>query len=452
VTGRRAGRYDVFVIGGGSAGSEVAFGAARAGLRVGLAESDRLGGECTFTGCVPTKALIRTATLAAEARRADAFGVRIPSVEVDLPAVQARVRSVVERHASGAAPFERAGIDVVPRAARVAGPREVELDDGMRIDADRIVIATGSDPVIPPIPGLADGPVWTNAEAIWSPKEVPASLVVLGAGAIGIEFAQIYARFGAQVTVVEASEQVLPSEDVDAARALTGALVADGIEVATATKIERASHDADGWSLTGGDRSFHAHEVLVATGRKPAGDVHDLAGAGVEVDESGAPLLDQHLRTTAPSIWAAGDATGALLFTHVANYEAGVVVDAIKDRPRSRDYRVVPRVTYSSPEVASVGLTESEAVERGAIRIGQVDLAENERAQIDDRPFGVVKVIADAEGRLLGGHIVAPEAGTMIHELVAMMAADAPAAAGAAAIHAYPTLSESVKAALAAVG
>jgi thioredoxin reductase len=223
VTGRRAGRYDVFVIGGGSAGSEVAFGAARAGLRVGLAESDRLGGECTFTGCVPTKALIRTATLAAEARRADAFGVRIPSVEVDLPAVQARVRSVVERHASGAAPFERAGIDVVPRAARVAGPREVELDDGMRIDADRIVIATGSDPVIPPIPGLADGPVWTNAEAIWSPKEVPASLVVLGAGAIGIEFAQIYARFGAQVTVVEASEQVLPSEDVDAARALTGA-------------------------------------------------------------------------------------------------------------------------------------------------------------------------------------------------------------------------------------
>jgi pyruvate/2-oxoglutarate dehydrogenase complex dihydrolipoamide dehydrogenase (E3) component len=267
VTGLRAGRYDVFVIGGGSAGSEVAFGAARAGLRVGLAESDRLGGECTFTGCVPTKALIRTATLAAEARRADAFGVRIPSVEVDLPAVQARVRSVVERHASGAAPFERAGIDVVPRAARVAGPREVELDDGMRIDADRIVIATGSDPVIPPIPGLADGPVWTNAEAIWSPKEVPASLVVLGAGAIGIEFAQIYARFGAQVTVVEASEQVLPSEDVDAARALTGALVADGIEAATATKIERASHDADGWSLTGGDRSFHADEVLVATGR-----------------------------------------------------------------------------------------------------------------------------------------------------------------------------------------
>jgi pyruvate/2-oxoglutarate dehydrogenase complex dihydrolipoamide dehydrogenase (E3) component len=358
----------------------------------------------------------------------------------------------VERHASGADPFERAGIDVVPRAARVAGPREVELDDGMRIDADRIVIATGSDPVIPPIPGLADGPVWTNAEAIWSPKEVPASLVVLGAGAIGIEFAQIYARFGAQVTVLEASEQILPSEDADAARALTGALVADGIEVVTATDIERASHDVDGWTLLAGDRSFHADEVLVATGRRPAGDGHDLAGAGVEVDEDGAPLLDQHLRTTAASIWAAGDATGDLLFTHVANYEAGVVVDAITDRPRSRDYRVVPRVTYSSPEVASVGLTESEAVERGAIRVGQVDLAENERARIDDRPLGVVKVIADAEGRLLGGHIVAPEAGAMIHELVAMMAADAPAATGAAAIHAYPTLSESVKAALAAVG
>jgi dihydrolipoamide dehydrogenase len=254
------------------------------------------------------------------------------------------------------------------------------------------------------------------------------------------------------VTVVESSEHVLPNEDANAARSLTPALVADGIEVVTGTEIQRASHDVDGWTLVAGDRTFHADEVLVATGRRPAGDAYELAAAGIEVDEDGAPLLDHHLRTTVPSIWAAGDVTGDLLFTHVANYEAGVVVDAITERPRSRDYRVVPRVTFSSPEVASVGLTEAEAAERGAIRIGQIDLAENERARIDDRPLGLVKVIADAEGRLLGGHIVAPEAGGMIHELVAAMAADTPAPTVANAIHAYPTLSESVQAALAALG
>jgi pyruvate/2-oxoglutarate dehydrogenase complex dihydrolipoamide dehydrogenase (E3) component len=442
-------KYDVFVIGGGSAGSEAALGLARTGgFRIGLAERDRLGGECTFSGCVPTKAMIRAATLAAEARGAGRFGVEIGSVEVDLAAVQARVRAIVASHAGRAEAFERAGVDVVLRGARIVGPHDVELDDGTKIEADRIVLATGSDAVVPPIPGLAEGPVWTNSEAIWGPRTVPGSLAVIGGGAIGIEFAQIYARFGARVTVLETSDHILPSEDADAAASLAPALEADGIDLVTGIEIERAIHGPDGWTLAGPDRAFRADEVLVSTGRRPIADEHDLDAAGVSVDERGAPLLDEHLRTTAPSVWAAGDATGELLFTHVANYEARVVVDAITGRPRPRDYRVVPRVTFSSPEVASVGVTERQAVESGEIRVGTVDLADNERAQIDDRRHGLVKVITDAEGRLVGGHIVAPEAGSMIHELVAMMAANAPIQAAAHAIHAYPTLSESMSAAL----
>ncbi|OFW78155.1 MAG: hypothetical protein A2Z48_01775 [Actinobacteria bacterium RBG_19FT_COMBO_70_19] len=447
-------RYDVFVIGGGGTGSEVAFQLGeRSDLKVAIAERDKLGGECNHYGCVPTKVMLRSAKIAAQSRDAARFGVRIGGgVEVDLHAVRRRAREVVDSQSGeGAAPFERIGIRVLLEEARLVGDHRIETASGERIEADRIVLATGTEATVPPIPGLAEGPYWTNKEAIWAPERVPDSLVVIGAGAIGIEFAQIYARFGSTVTMLEALPHILPNEDEEAAASLVPAFEAEGIGIRAGTSIERAEHDGRGWtvSLTGG-QTLRSDELLVATGRRPVFDVHDLAAAGVALDEHGRPVLTGTLRTTNPAVWAAGDATGDLLFTHVGSYEAELVVDDLLGRPRPRDYRVVPRVTFCDPEVASVGLTERQAREAGLnVRTSALRFEDNERAHIDGRTAGLVKLVGDARtGELLGGHIVGEEAGAMIHEVVALMAARTPAAVAGAAIHAYPTLSESVKGAL----
>jgi pyruvate/2-oxoglutarate dehydrogenase complex dihydrolipoamide dehydrogenase (E3) component len=450
-------RFDVFVIGGGGTGSEVAFRLGHeSGLRVAMAERDRLGGECNNYGCVPTKVMLRSAKIAALARDAERFGVHIPTVEIDFGAVMGRVRAVIDASSGEeAGPFEELGITVLKDDARLVGPHEIEMADGTRIVADRIVLATGTTSQTPPIPGLDSAAFWTNRQAIWAPTAVPASLAIIGAGAIGVEFAQLYARFGTRVTVVEVAPRILPNEDEAAAAALVPALEQEGIELRAGVTIRRASHDDKGWWVETGDGEIvRADELLVAAGRTPNLDGHDLAAAGVTLDDQGKPILGETLRTTSLDIWAAGDATGELLFTHVGSYEAGLVVDDILGRPRARDYRVVPRVTFCDPEVASVGLTESQAREAGyAVRTSVVPIAENERATIDGSGFGVVKLVADAtDGQLLGGHIVADGAGAMIHEVVAMMAGHVAAPTIGDAIHAYPTLSESVKAAAAQLG
>lgn len=442
-------RFDAFVIGGGGTGSEVVFGLSERGMRVAIAERDKLGGECNNYGCVPTKVMLRSAKIAALARDAGRFGVQIPSVTIDLPAIQQRARDVIDAQSGeGAAPFERAGIRVFLQEARLIGPHRIELGDGTQIEADRVVLTTGTEATVPPIDGLTDGPFWTNKEAIWEPTAPPSSLAVIGAGAIGIEFAQIYSRFGTNVTVLEALPHILPAEDDEAAASLVPALEAERIVVRTSVKIESARHTPEGWRIElQGDETVRADELLVATGRRPVFDGHDLKAAGVELDDSGRPILSETLRTTGPEVWAAGDATGELLFTHVGGYEADIVVDDIVGRPRARDYRVVPKVTFCDPEVASVGLTEREAREQGHdVRTAVSTLSDNERAHIEGSTQGLVKLVADAgSGELLGGHIVGDEAGAMIHEVVAVMAERATAENTGDAIHAYPTLSESVK-------
>ena len=444
--------FDVFVIGGGGTGSEIVERIAMpGGLRVGMAERDRLGGECNWYGCVPSKIMLRSAKVAALARSAGRFGVRVPTVEVDFEAVRARARRIIEHNtAAGSLPFTEKGARVIFDDVRVTGPNELETSAGRRILADRIVFATGTEAVVPPIDGLREGPYWTNKEAIWHEGGVPASLAVIGGGPIGLEFAQIYARFGGQVTVVEAFERVLPAEDEDSALAIRQALQADGIEILTGAKILSARHGGGGWCIGIEGRSpLHAEELLVATGRRPVFEGHDLDAAGVRLDNQGRPVLGETLRTTARSIWAAGDATGELLFTHVGDYEAGLVVDDILGRPRPRDYRVVPKVTYCDPEVASVGLTEQAAREDGhEVVTATARLKDSERAVIEGKPEGHVKLVADARtGELLGGHIVGDAAGEMIHEVVVAMAGRVPARAAADAMHAYPTISEAVRSA-----
>ena len=444
--------FDVFVIGGGGTGSEVAFSLARhGGLRVGIAERDRLGGECNNYGCVPTKAMLASAKVAASARGASRYGVRVPSVEVDFPAVIRRAREIIDSQSGeGPKPFEEQGIRVFLQEARLVGPHQVELADGTRVEAENIVLATGSEAAVPPVEGLRDGPFWTNKEAIWSAKEVPSSLAVIGSGPIGLEFAQMYSRFGAEVTVVELAERVLPGEDEDSSIALCDALEAEGIRLLCDTTSYHAGHDGTEWHVDfDDDQHVHAEQLLVAIGRRPVFEVHDLAAAGVELNDKGWPALDEHLRTTADGIWAAGDATGELLFTHVGTYEAELVVDDVVGRPRTRDYRVVPRVTFTEPEVGSVGLTEAGAGEEGHdVVTSLVRFEDNERAHLEGHTFGIVKLVADrSTGELLGGHVVGEGAGEMIHQVVVAMAGRIPPGVVADTIHAYPTLSESVRSA-----
>jgi len=443
-------RFDVFVVGAGACGSEIALTlAGQSGLRIGLAERDRLGGECANYGCDPTKTMLQSAKVAAQARRAGRFGVRTGTVEVDFAKVMARVRELVASSTGeGHKPFREAGVTVVPEEVRLVGPRRLEDASGRRIHAERIVLAVGTDPTAPPIPGLEDSPYWTNREAIWAPERVPASLGVIGAGPIGVEFAQLYARFGSRVTVLEAADRLLPPADADAGAALLPALEEDGVTVLTGVKVTAAEHRAgSGWVLrVEGRRDVEVTELLVAAGRRPRLSGHDLAAAGVELDGD-RPVLDQRLRTTADGVWAAGDATGELLFTHVADYEAALVVADLLGRPAQRDYRVVPNVTYCDPEVAGVGATEEAAREDGReVATALVRLADNERARIAGQPHGIVKLVADARsGELLGGHLVAESAGELLGEVIAVMAGRIPVGAVGAAIHPYPTLSQSVQ-------
>lgn len=450
-------RVDVFVIGGGGTGSDVTYALAGAGMNVVMAEREVLGGECANFGCDPTKAMLKAARVAATARRAGEYGIRVGRVEVDFPAVMRRVRALIdEETGEGARPYEERGARVLLQEARLTGPHRVETADGTTWEADRVVLATGSAASAPPIDGLADGGYWTNREAIWHGEDVPESLAILGAGAIGVEFAQIYARFGARVTVVEALDRVLPLEDRDSSAAIETALRQEGIHFLTGARVERAQRTADGgWRLAvAGGPAVVAERLLVATGRHPVLDGHVLAAAGVELDEQGRPRLTDTLRTTAPHIWAGGDATGDLLFTHVGGYEASVIVADVLGRPFPADYRVVPRVTFCQPEVASVGLTEEQARADGrAIRVGSVPFADGTRSFLEGESAWHVKVVADAQSReVLGGHIVGEAAGELLGEVIVAMAGRVPASVAGRAIHPYPTRSETVHAAMRVAG
>jgi len=443
-------RFDVFVVGGGGTGSEVAFSLARRSkLKIGIAERDKLGGECNHYGCVPTKVMLKSAKVAASARGADEFGVHTGDVHVDFGAVMKRARSIIDGFSGGGAkPFEEQGVTVLFDEVRLVGPHRLESAAGQIIEAEHIVLATGTEATAPPVPGLDGAPYWTNREAIWGSDHVPSSLIVLGSGPIGIEFAQVYARFGAAVTVVELFDRILYVEDPDSSAAMVPVLEGDGMKLLTGAKTTKVEHDTNGWRLfiDGRPDPVESEALLVATGRKPCFDEHDLEAAGVQMKE-GKPVLDETLRTTGEKVWVAGDATGELLFTHIGGYEAEIVVDDILGTRRARDYRVVPKVTYCEPEVASVGITEEAARKEGRdVVTSLLQIGDNERAVIEGVTHGIVKLVADrSSGELLGGHIVAETAGDMIHEVVAAMATRAPIEAVAEAIHSYPTLSESLK-------
>jgi pyruvate/2-oxoglutarate dehydrogenase complex dihydrolipoamide dehydrogenase (E3) component len=442
---------DAVVIGMGPGGEDVAGRLAEAGLDVVGIECGLVGGECPYWGCVPSKMAIRAANLLAEARRVRGMAGEA-TVVPDWSPVAARIRQeatdgwddrvAVER-------FRNKGGRFVRGEGRILGPGRVLAGDSEISVRRAIVVATGARPVIPPVPGLDAIPYWTNREAMEA-KEVPSSLVVLGGGAVGTELGQVFARFGSRVTIVEALDRLLPADEPEAADALARALAADGIDVRVGTAAHEVRRDGHRFAVALADGSVVTGEqVLVATGRRPDPAAVGLDRVGVPAD--GAVPVDAHMRV-APGVWAVGDVTGVGAFTHVAYYQARIAVADILGLPhRPADYRALPRVTFTDPEVGAVGMTEAQARAAGiAVRTGLAAVPASARGWIHKAGNeGVVKLVADGrQGVLVGATAAGPAGGEVIGMLALAVWLRAPLEALAAMIYAYPTFHRAVEDAL----
>lgn len=444
-------RYHLVVIGAGTAGLVSAAIAAGLGARVALIERHMFGGDCLNFGCVPSKAVIRAARAWHEARRAASdFGGPPVSGDGDFGAVMGRLRRLRAdlSQVDGVERFRSLGIDVFLGAATFTSPETVSVG-GATLRFRRAIIATGARAARPPIPGLADTPFDTN-ETIFSATERPARLVVIGGGPIGAELAQSFARFGSRVTIVHTDAHVLPREDRDAAAVVAASLTADGVQLVNEARIDRVSHDGSQFTVhlagEGSAARLDADRLLVATGRAPNVDGLNLETAGVQFTRQGV-TVDDRLRTTNPRVYAIGDVSSRLQFTHMADAQARLVVaNALFfgiGGGRASDL-VVPRVTYTDPEVAHVGMTIDEAAAAGqAIDTIRIDLDDNDRARLDGDVHGFLKVhLAAGSDRIVGATLVASHAGEMIGEMAVAITNRVGLGAIGKTIHAYPTQAE----------
>jgi pyruvate/2-oxoglutarate dehydrogenase complex dihydrolipoamide dehydrogenase (E3) component len=454
--------FDLAVIGGGTAGLTAARTAARRKRRVLLVSEGPLGGECTWNGCVPSKALIEAASVHHIAANAGSFGIRVGDVRVDFPAVMDHVRDVINQIASyeDEAHLEAAGVVVRRGRAVFVDARTLQVGDD-RVTAERVVICTGSRPAMPTLEGLDDVPHLTN-ESVFDLRVQPRRLLVLGAGAVGLELGQAFVRLGTEVDVIDVAASLLPHEDPDIAALMHEILESEGIRFHLGAQPLRVARARGGVELTiadgDGERLLLGDQLLVATGRKANIDGLGIDAIGVRVDGHGI-AVDTHLRTSMSGIFAAGDVTGTLPFTHVAAYQGRLAAHNAFERQQAASYRVIPWVIFTEPEIAHVGLTEPEArrAHGDSVRVVTLPFTAVDRAVITRRPRGLIKVITSGRpilghaggGTILGAHIAGPGAGELIHEFVVGMQVHAFSGRLAQAIHAYPTMSVGVQQAVA---
>ena len=440
-------RYDLVVLGGGTAGLIASLYAARIGARVALVEqAEQPGGDCLSTGCVPTKSLIASAQLAHDMRTAERLGLDASEPSIDFARVMERIQEVIRRAGvrDTAEHLESEGVEVVRALGRFARPGVVEAG-GRALRYRAAIVATGSRPDAPPIPGLEGAGFLTN-ETVWDLRELPTALTVLGGGPTGCELGQAFARLGSRVEIVEAAPVLLPGEDSEAGSFIANTLTGEGVTVQLAAPVTQVEPALEaGGALLAGGRRVDYDSLLLAVGRAPANGGIGLENVGVELDERGFVKVDARLRTTGDRIWAAGDAVGRMYFTHVAGHQGlTAMANALFRARRSFDYAAVPRVTFTDPEVASIGLSEAEA----RARLGRDplvlrhDYAESDRALTTGTARGFAKLVTGRRGRLLGATVVAPAAGESIAELAALIRRRGTVADLSQAIHAYPTYSE----------
>ncbi len=437
---------DICVIGAGSGGLSVAAIAATFGVSVVLIEKGKMGGDCLNYGCVPSKALIATAKSADAVRHADRYGIHVPEPVVDYQQVHDYVHSVIGAIApnDSVERFTSMGVHVIEGAAKFINPRMVEVN-GIRIRARRFVVATGSRAAVPPIKGLEDVPYLTN-ETIFERTEAPDHLIIIGGGPIGMEMAQAHRRLGAEVTVVEAFK-ALAKDDPELTEIVLDKLKDDGIVIREEVKIARVEKAGSGIAVVldmgkGEEEVIAGSHLLVAAGRKPNVDGLGLKDGRIRFDR--AIKVSKSMRTTNRRVYAIGDVSGSLQFTHMANYHAGLVIRAILFRmPVKENRNIIPWATFTDPELANVGFTEEEARKKyRGIKVLRWPYAENDRAQTEGKTSGLIKVIVNKRGKILGAAIVGYQASEMINMWSLAISQKMNISAISGYISPYPTVTE----------
>jgi pyruvate/2-oxoglutarate dehydrogenase complex dihydrolipoamide dehydrogenase (E3) component len=442
------GRFDLVIVGMGSGGMVAAEFAASLPIRVAVVERARVGGDCLWTGCVPSKALLASSKAAHTMRTADRFGLPSVDPEVDTEAVWKRVRAVQQEIAStddDPARFEAMGVELVRGAARIVDPHTVAVGE-RRLRTRFVLVCTGSRPAVPPMSGLVEAGFLTS-ETVFELERPPSSVAMIGGGPIAVELAQAFTRLGMRTTVLQRGPGILPRDEPALVSVLTDVLRRDGVDLRLDAVVERVT-------VEGGRKIVHgtvageavrvvADDVFVAVGRRPNVEGLGLEDLGVEVGPKGV-VVDERMRTAVPSVYAAGDVAGRFLFTHAAGYEA---VRAVRDMffpGRGTASALVPWCTFTDPELAHAGLTSDEARDRhDKVEVHRLDLSHSDRARADGHAEGAIIAIT-AKGRLVGAHVLAPSAGELIHELALGIHAGMTLSDLAGLIHVYPTLATSV--------
>ncbi|NJN01471.1 MAG: FAD-dependent oxidoreductase [Leptolyngbyaceae cyanobacterium RM1_1_2] len=443
--------YDLVVIGGGSAGLVVASAGAQLKAKVALIEKEpKLGGDCLHYGCVPSKSLIHAARVAQTVNQASRFGIHTQLHEIKLAEALNHVHQVIETIQPHDSPerFESLGVEVIFGDGQFTDSKTFSVN-GRSLKARNFVVATGSHPALPPIEGLREASYLTNMN-VFNLQIRPAALAVIGAGPIGCELGQAFQRLGSEVTLISSRDQIMPKEDPEAAAVVQKQLEAEGIRILhgqRAQKVETVEGRKQIWTDQG--EKIVVDEILLSTGQVPNVEALNLQAAGVDVGKEGIKV-NEKLQTTNPNIYAAGDVIGGYQFTHVAGYEATVVLQNALFLPTKKaDYRVIPWATFTEPELARVGLSEEQARSRyDDIYVLRQDFADVDRALAEAAGVGFAKIITRSSGEILGAHIVGPSAGELIHEIVLAMSQNLKVDT-LTGIHIYPTLAEVVsKAAL----
>lgn len=440
-------RHDLVLVGMGSGGLVAAEFATTIGVKPVVVERGRVGGDCLWTGCVPSKALLAAGKVAHHIRTADEFGIAAAEPQVDLPAVWRRIRAVQERIATSddsPARYEAMGVEFVYGDARLTGPTTVAVD-GRVLESKHILLCTGSRPAVPPIDGLTEAGFLTS-ESAWEVEDPPRSIVIVGGGPIAVEMAQGMNRLGIEVTLLERAGRLLARDEPELVELIAERLRREGVDLHVDVDVERVTveegakvvHAADG-------QSWRAQEIMVAAGRTPNVDGLGLDEVGVEVGKSGI-RTDNRLRTNVSSIYAAGDVAGRNLFTHSAGYEAVMAVRDMFFPGKGKADELVPWCTFTDPELAHAGLTSAQAIEAHGeddVETHRMTLDHSDRARADGSDDGSI-VLVTAKEKLVGAHIAAASAGEMIHECVLAIREGMKLRDLAAMVHVYPTLSTSV--------
>lgn len=446
--------YDLVVIGAGPGGYVAAIRGAQLGMKVAIVEKDAYGGTCLNYGCIPTKALYKNAEVVDEIMHADDFGIKVKGYEIDMEKVQARKDKIVKTLSGGVGQLLKGNkVELVKGAAKLVAPGKVEVD-GKVLETKKILIASGSKASRPPVKGIENKGVITSKEAL-DMDHVPEKIVIIGGGVIGIEFAGIYQAFGAEVTVVEFMPKIIPAVDKEITDRLQRLLGRKGIKFMVGTKVEEIEKDGKALRVTvdkGGKKSqLPCNEVLVSTGRELDIEGLNLDGLGIQYDRKGVKV-DENYRTNVPGIYAIGDVIGGVMLAHVASEEGKVCVERMNGEDARVDYDLIPSAIFTFPDVASIGLSEEQAKEQGlAYEVGKFQFAGNGKALTMDNAKGMLKVVVSQDKqRILGVHIVGPNASDLLAEAAIAMRGEFTVEEAANTMHGHPTLSEAFEEALTA--